>query len=231
MVPRSKILGCLGWSLWAGLLASLVILLFSYGPSPHHGNLGKAVSNGKQVVIALNIYAAAHDSAYPGAGGPELQSGNQVFRELFKADILTDERIFNGSGSVFQADTKIGAAPAFADALLPGECFWMLLKGQRDTAHSKTPLVIESALNISWPPRWKDRSPDGLRQKGEAWPDRTVIIVRQDLTAAAEKLLPDGTLDWHSARNLDAHGKSWIDYLTPEQVAKLEYWDVEEKRP
>jgi hypothetical protein len=44
-----------------------------------------------------------------------------------------------------------------------------------------------------------------------------------------EKLREDGTLDWHSPPNLDEHGKSWIDSLTPEEIATLAYWDVEEK--
>ena len=44
-----------------------------------------------------------------------------------------------------------------------------------------------------------------------------------------ETLNEDGTLDWHSPNNRSPDGKSWIDTLSPEQVAKLSYWDIEEK--
>jgi hypothetical protein len=44
-----------------------------------------------------------------------------------------------------------------------------------------------------------------------------------------EKLREGGTLDWHFASNLDPPGKSWIDSLSSEQIAKQAYWDIEEK--
>lgn len=44
-----------------------------------------------------------------------------------------------------------------------------------------------------------------------------------------EKLSPDGTIDGHAYGTLGPDGKSWIDTLSPEQIAKLSYWDIEEK--
>lgn len=234
MTRRSKILGCLGWTLWALLLGSLVWLLFAIRPNPMHGNHGKAISNGKQVLIALKLYASSNKSAFPDIHHPQVKSANEVFREMFTEGVISDERIFGGPGSVFNTydDNNIGSPPAYAEALKPGECHWMLLKNQTDVEHSKTPLLIENALNTSWPPRWDVSAPEpgAKRKKGQAWGDRTIIVIRSDGSAAMEKLRPDGTLDWHSKNNLGEDGKSWIDYLTPEQVAKLEYWDVEEKQ-
>lgn len=65
--------------------------------------------------------------------------------------------------------------------------------------------------------------------RGRAWTGDVIMVGRNDGSVSLEKLLPDGTLDWHSPPNLDEHGKSWIDYLTPEQVANLSYWDIEGK--
>jgi hypothetical protein len=112
----------------------------------------------------------------------------------------------------------------------------MLLKGQTDASHSKTPILIENALNTAWPPQWK--IPDwrwwGIsdghpRMSGRAWRSREIIIGRNDGSVSLEQLRPDGTLDWHSGNNLGEDGKSWIDHLKPEQIARLEYWDIEEK--
>lgn len=190
----------------------------------------RAISNGKQVLIALKQYAANYGSSYPDSLHPRSKSVNEVFRELFKEGVITDERIFIVPGSVFTADNDIGSAPAFGEALKPGECHWMMLKDQTDTSHPKMPVLIENALDTSWPPRWDVSPYEGKRKKGQAWPDRIVVVIRNDGSAAMEKLRPDGTLDWHSAPNLYMGRKSWIDYLTPEQLAKLEYWDVEERK-
>lgn len=234
MTTRSKILGCLGWTLWALLLGSLVWLLFAIRPNTMHGNHGKAISNGKQALIALKLYASSNKSAFPDTYYPQLKSANEVFREMFREGVITDERIVDAPGSVFTTadNNNTGSPPAYAEALKPGECHWMLLKYQTDVEHSKTPLLIENALTTSWPPRWdvSAREPGAKRKKGQAWPGGTIIVVRSDGSAAMEKLRPDGTLDWHSKNNLDEHGESWIDYLTPDQIAKLEYWDVEEKK-
>ncbi|HBJ85985.1 MAG TPA: hypothetical protein DDZ88_19380 [Verrucomicrobiales bacterium] len=104
----------------------------------------------------------------------------------------------------------------------------MLLKHQTAASHAKTPIIIENSLNASWPPKW-DVSFWAGKKRGRAWGGRRIIIGRNDGSVAVEKLREDGTMDWHSPSNLDEHGKSWIDSLTPEQIAQLSYWDIEEK--
>jgi len=186
------------------------------------------LNNCKQIILTLKQYAKDADGFYPDEQRLGLQSANQVFRELFKQEIATDERIFNCPNSVFATDNDIGSPPMFEKALMPGECHWMLLKHQSENVHGSTPLVIENSLNASWPPRW-DVSPQAGSRRGRAWKDYVIIVGRVDGSVTFEKLLPDGTLDWHSKNNLGHDGKSWIDTLSPDQVAKLSYWDVEEK--
>jgi len=189
----------------------------------------RCVHNCRSIILTLKQYSMDHGSSYPGVGQTDLVSANQVFRELIKEEIVTDERIFGCPASVFNSDNNSGRPPSFDDALMPGECHWMLLGGQTAFVHAKTPLIIENSLNADWPPKWDVATPEGLRKRGQAWRGREVVVGRNDGSVAVEKLRPDGTLDWHSAPNLDEHGKSWIDYLTPEQIAKLSYWDIEEK--
>ncbi len=190
------------------------------------------------VGVTLRQYAESEGMGlYPDGVHPEITSANALFRELFKAGIVTgDESGFTCRGSSFRADNVIGTAPDFAEAVAPGECHWMVLKHQSRSNHGKTPLIIENAEGTAWPPRWKRPAwwrawLFGLEPKprGFAWRNGLVIVGRIDGSMTLEKLRPDGTLDWHAKNNLDAHGKSWIDHLTPEEVAKLGYWDVEER--
>lgn len=215
------------------LIGALLVISFSIPfyekVSPLCGFRGQALSNCKQIILSLKQYAKDADYAYPDVRHPELKSANQVFRELFKEEIATDERMFGSPNGIFKADNRIGSRESFAEALMPGECHWMLLKHQSDTSHSKTPIVIENSLSASWPPKWDVSPVQGSRKRGQAWSAREIIIGRNDGSVALEKLRPDGTLDWQSPPNLDQFGKSWIDYLTPEEVAKLSYWDNEEK--
>lgn len=186
----------------------------------------KAVNNCKEIILTLTWYASHHEDEYPDGQEHQFHSANEVFRELFKAGIITDERMFGSPTSSFYPDKELGQPPAFAKTLLPGECHWMLLKHQGLSSHPKTPIIIENSLTASWPPKWSLET-HGIR--GRSWPKRKIIIGRNDSTVAVEQLNEDGTLDWHSKNNLGPDGKSWIDTLSPEQIAKLGYWDIEEK--
>ncbi|WP_395751818.1 hypothetical protein [Prosthecobacter sp.] len=172
------------------------------------------------------MYARDHDATYPDKKETQFHSANQVFRELFREEIINDERIFGCTASPFNPDRDIGQAPLFDRALTQGECHWMLLKGQSRDSHPKTPIVIENSLTPGWPPKW---SLNARGTRGSAWPNRKIVIGRNDGSVAVERLREDGTMDWHSPGNLGPDGKSWIDTLTPEQLARLSYWDIEEK--
>jgi hypothetical protein len=221
------------WLQWGAAIGALLLLSltipFYEKPNPLHGFRGKSMSDCKQIILSLKQYAVDAGSVYPDGKHPELKSANQVFRELFKEEIVSDERLFGSPNGVFKPDNRIGFREGFAETLVPGECHWMLLKHQTDASHPKTPLIIENSLNTAWPPKWDISPPEGLRKRGQAWSGREIIIGRNDGSAQVEKLREDGTLDWRSPPNLDEHGKSWIDSLTPEQIAKLSYWDIEEK--
>lgn len=223
--------GCLQWGVVLG-----IVLLLGLWAVPTCINISRAgnemwgVSHSKQIILGMKQFSRDNDGMYPD-GGPSaagLTTANQVFRQLFQAGVMTEEHVFGCPGSRFVPDGHIGSAPDFRQALEPGECHWILLKHQKDSSPGNVPVVVENALETGWPPRW-DVSDQAGNRKGRARGERRIIIGRNDGSVAVEKLRPDGSLDWHSPSNLDEHGKSWIDYLTPEQVAKLEYWDIEGK--
>ncbi len=239
MSESPKRRGCL----LLGIVALCVVILFRLDIGSRGSRISTArhqwrtVSNGRQILTALRQYAANNKSAYPDVIHVEAGSANQVFRCLFQEGILTDERIFGSPVSPFQPDNDIGAPPSYENALKPGECHWMILKGQSDASHPKTPILIENALGSSWPPRWDTSRPrsakwagsDTISKRGRSWMGLFVLVIRNDGSFNLENLRPDGTLDWHSANNLGSDGESWIDKLTPEEVANLCYWDIEDK--
>lgn len=190
----------------------------------------RGVMNCKWIILSLKQFSKDNGSAYPDAGPAAVsaKSANRVFRRLFEERIATDERIFGCPNSVFVPDINIGMAPDFAKALTPGECHWMLLKLQTDTSAADASIVVENALNASWPPKW-DVSGQSGNKRGRVWKGNKIIIGRNDGSVAVEKLSPDGTNDWRRIYNSEYGNKSWIDSLTPEQIAKLSYWDIEEK--
>ncbi len=231
--PRQR-WGCLQWGIVIGvvlLLLSLVIPTLNL--RPRMGEQTRTIHNGKQIILALRFCAKNAGSLYPDKRYSSFKSANHVFKglitELIKEQVVVDEGIFGSPASVFEADYEIGTPPHYEKALVPGECHWMLLKQQSLSSHPKTPLIIENSLNADWPPKWDVTPPEGLRKRGQAWPGRKIIIGRNDGSVQVEKLREDGTLDWRSPPNIDEHGKSWIDSLTPEQIAKLAYWEIEEK--
>jgi|UniRef100_UPI0037845D25 hypothetical protein len=235
-IPKQR-WGCLQWgAIGFGLL--LVGLFDVRGTHPRAQMMGmqlKAMNNCTQIILVLKMYSKDKGGIYPDRLGGSLRSSNEVFRKLFGIE-TDDERIFGCPDSPFQPDGVTGSPPAFEKALGAGECHWMLLKHQGDASHPKIPIIIENSLKPSWPPKWDIARPaipqwlgDTSRKRGRSWRGSENIIGRNDGSVAVEKLRPDGTLDWHSPNNLGPDGKSWLDSLTPEQIAKLEYWDIEEK--
>lgn len=228
-----------GWGVLAVLVVGLLLSIVPHAPRSNvqkTANQMKTVMNGKQLLMALRQYAEKNGGQFPDAGGKDLKSANDVFRELLKAGTLTEERLFGAPRSPFVPDGIVGDPPELKQALMPGECHWMVLKHQTPQSHPATPILIENALGTTWPPRWKvpprgfswfglKNTEDARPGRGGAWGGGQIVIGRLDGSVQVENLRPDGTLDWESPKNA-----AWLKSLTPEQAAKLEYWDVEEKK-
>ena len=225
--PPKQRWGCLQWGIVVAvglLLVSLFVPMFTSVAKA--GVQMQGVSNCKQIILSLKQFCKDNGSAYPDGRFHDLNSSNQIFRKLYQEGVLQDERIFGCANSIFVPDGKIGTEPEYEKALVPGECHWMLMKHQTDASPGDVPIVTENALNSSWPPKW-DVSGPASTKRGRAWNGRSIIVGHNDGSVAVEKLQKNGTTRWHSQSNQS--GKSWIDSLTPDEIAKLSYWDIEEK--
>ncbi|MBE2287802.1 MAG: hypothetical protein IAE77_30370 [Prosthecobacter sp.] len=219
---------CLQWAAVALVILLLISLMIpTVNVTAKRGDQTRALNNCKQIILSLKLYARDAGATYPDGGHSDFRSANEVFRELFKKEILLDERIFGCPKSVFVPDNEIGRAPNFDKALMPGECHWMLVKNQSEDSFGNAALVFENCLNVSWPPTW-DVSVEAGNKRGRAWPRGEIIIGRNDGSVVVEKLRPDGTLSWQTIESLDPSGKKRETLPTRDEPA-FSYWDIEEK--
>lgn len=188
----------------------------------------KAVSDAKQMIIAVKQYAGQNCSDYPHGfevGATPEHTSNRMFRELFVEGIVTDERIFGCLNTPFVPDGKIGEGPLYSQAMEPGENHWMMLRDQTDTSLGNAPLITENSLTTTWPPRW-DLSANGAPRPARAWKGAQIVLGCNDGSVQVCKLLPDGTLDvcHPGARGL----KAWAEWMAQEDRPLPEFAPVEQ---
>jgi len=177
------------WSLGIVIIVILVGILIVFLAIPTQdvisdkSNQMKATSNCRQIIMAMKAYAADHNGKYPTG-----RTANEVFRELVRADILQDERIFGSPLSRFVPDKDVGLAPDFAKAVGPGENHWMMLGGLRDDSLAIAPVVFENSLEASWPPIWDGSPYEGIRKRGQTWKGGRIVVGTNDGSVVVERL-------------------------------------------
>jgi hypothetical protein len=177
------------WSLGIVVIVILVGILIVFLAIPTQdvisdkSNQMKATSNCRQIIMAMKAYAADHNGKYPTG-----RTANEVFRELVRADILEDERVFGCPLSCYIPDNDVGLAPDFNKAVGPGENHWMVVDGLGDDALASMPVVFENALEATWPPVWDGSPYVGIRKRGQSWERGKIVIGLNDNSVVVEKL-------------------------------------------
>jgi hypothetical protein len=198
--------GCLIWSvvLVVGMLL-LLTLIPAYGQNSHRANQMMSGSNARQIIALLLTYASDNNGQFPDAKmNASGLTSNEVFRELFKEKLIEDESIFGCPMSSFIPDRQIGTAPDYKQALEPGENHWMMAAGLDEASVTSTPLLLENAVDATWPPRWLPRKnplfltkliwvwfpppPPPLRPRGGSWPGNVIIVGYPDASLGILKL-------------------------------------------
>lgn len=170
------------------LFFSLSMPVISHGES---GQSTKSIANCRQIILSIRLYAADNGGRYPDSVVPDAKDSNTVFRLLFVAGELEDEKIFGAGNSLFVPDGKIGDPPAYARAVEPGENNWAMTKGLDDSSQDGIPLIFESPSHVSWPPAWNADAAD-QKVKGRAWKGNStsakIIIGTDDTSVELMKL-------------------------------------------
>ncbi len=185
-----------GWSCLEWVVAIFCILLLIGLFMPARRGLGDlanqtATSNNcRQIIMAMKIWANEHNGQFPDATLPEAKSANEVFRNLVVDDIISEERIFGAKQSRYQPDGNIGTAPAFAEAITPGENHWMMMTGLNEKSPGIIPFVFENAFSAQWPLTWSG-SMFNEPLRGRAWKNGKIIVGRVDNSVNVETLVPE----------------------------------------
>lgn len=163
------------------ILASLAVPAFNM--VQRQGNQMKGVSNCKQVILSMKMFAGKNNSQYPDSvtnpqTGGAAQNANDAFRLMIQDQIVTDERIF-GCPAGYLPDNNLGTAPGFGMALTAGENHWAMTQNLTDTVAGNMPLVYENPAALSWPPQW-NANLAGQVAPGRTWPGGQIIIGRND---------------------------------------------------
>jgi Tfp pilus assembly major pilin PilA len=166
------------------ILASLIVPTFARTCAK--GNITKGISNARQVIISLKIYAADHDGKYPDAFLKDPRSSNEVFRVLFQENHVDNELIFGCPISPFVPDGNIGDDEDRSKALEAGENHWAMTAGLNDRASGSIPLVYENPVITTWSPKW---NPDakGTNTRGRAW-STGIIVGMNDSSVSIQPL-------------------------------------------
>ncbi|HSI61745.1 MAG TPA: type II secretion system protein [Candidatus Saccharimonadia bacterium] len=155
------------------LLASLALPAFS--KFQEKGNYTKGISNARQIVMVLKLYASDHGGSYPDNDKEaEPSDANSAFRVLFTEEAIDNELIFGCPISPYIPDGNIGSDAEKTKALEAGENHWMMTKGLSDSASGSIPLVYENALTGTWDPEW-DNAKKGTNARGRSWSSGVIV--------------------------------------------------------
>jgi prepilin-type N-terminal cleavage/methylation domain-containing protein len=126
-----------------GIIASMAMPV--YQNAIMTGKETQAMSNARQVGMALRMFANDNDGGYPittNSYGQPIITSNDAFRSLLP-NYIDNEKVFAVAGSVAgpSADNQIQDA---AHILQPGENYWAFISGLNSSSNSNWPLVVDS---------------------------------------------------------------------------------------
>lgn len=182
--------------------------------------LAEHINNGKQVKLALDMFAMDNDGVYPSQDSAEFyeipasDTSNDLFKQLFAAKSTQSERIFWVKGSeVCSASapddvTTVGGQFAANETLEPGDCGWAFVENQTNVDNPSRPLVFDSPPTAS-----------GLDFDPDLWEQKAVVI-RIDSSARAERLNPNNKLmDGDNKQLLTTASEVWGSSTTEIEIA------------
>ena len=214
-----------GWLQW-GVVIMVLFMIGAFAVPLYNWFLlsayqGRQARQGREIILCLKVFAQDWKSRYPDSFQDDSTSANKVFRRLIHEEILADDTVFGGQISPYWADGKIGTAPAYDQAVEPGENHWMMLGGQSLHHAPEHPLIYENALDATWPPYWKPQSA-GRMVRGRTWNGGRILIGLNDGSVVTAKTRdPQDTFRLPASMQVDRNGRLWTD---------IEVLDIEEKK-
>ncbi len=169
----------------------------------------KAMSNAKQIGLALKNFAIDYNGSYPRYTDPIKKTGdpttsNEILKTLIP-DYLADEQVFSVPKSKWSKPGPDGNITTDAEKLKLGENAWFYLAGLNDTSNSRWPIVVSA------PKTGSESDPlfvsnDAI--EGGVWKGKKVVVLRCDGSSNIEVTVDptgkvSGTGDRHVRRDDD----------------------------
>jgi prepilin-type N-terminal cleavage/methylation domain len=166
----------------------------------------KALSNGKQIALAMRLFGSDHDGIYPSylvdangvattAPPTNVASSNDAFCQLFPTYLKTESIFYVAKSAWCPAapDEKTDATLTVpsTDTLKTGENEWALVLGLNDTFNPAVPMIADGfvAGGETSHTYTKDQS-----LKGGVWKGAQAIVVRADGSSGALQKVDQTTL-------------------------------------
>lgn len=202
----AKRMGCAGWVVVVGIFGVLMAIGFAVldsraplSPIQSKGQQIRALGQAKQVGLALRLYAGDHDGRYPvssalaadgtyqGMAEGSATDSNAAFRPLIP-DYVPGERIFALEGSPW-TPPRLDEGVAAGQTLAPGENHWSYVPGLAESSPPDFPLVAEG-FAFGRPGLYTEEAL--TRTLPRRWVAKSVVVIRNDQSAALERLVPRG---------------------------------------
>jgi len=166
------------------VVITIIGILATLAPSAINGvltnaNQTKALNNGRNIGMALKLYASDHDGAMPKGDDANAALAALLPAEEGASGYLKDKKAFVVKGSAW---TPAGATAGAVNTLGAGENHWAYNAGLTSEGGETWPLVFDGP-----------KSADGdyaakKTDKGGVWEGRNAIVVRLNGSAAKETL-------------------------------------------
>ena len=175
------------------ILASIALPAFT--SVQQKGKQTKALSNAKQIALALRLYASDHDGTYPSttldaSGNPtttDVSTSNDAFAQLFPTYIKS-EAIFYVGGSAWCApgppDEQTDATTLSPSTLTlaAGENEWAYVLFLNDTFNPSVPMIADGFVTQG---ESSHRYTKDQSLPGGVWKGQVAIVIRADGSSGA----------------------------------------------
>ncbi len=164
------------------------------------GQQTKALSDAKQIYLALKMYAGDNDGAFPskvasdGSGGT-VEFSNQAFRHIVP-DYVKSEKIFYVAKSQWSTktpDEDFGSSTTTtpsASAVAAGENHWAYVVNLSDTSNPNLPILADGFADAETAKYSAVETEQGGLWKGEA-----AIVIRVDGSGRVERIKASDDLE------------------------------------
>jgi prepilin-type N-terminal cleavage/methylation domain-containing protein len=182
------------------ILASIALPAFT--SVQQKGKQTKALSNGKQIALALRLFAGDHDGTYPSylvdlngnnttSPPTNVASSNDAFAQLFPT-YLKSEAIFYVGGSAWcnanapDERTDATVASPSTNTLATGENEWAFVLALNDTFNPSVPMIADGFTGAAGGGvNTTHQYTQDQSLRGGVWKGKTALVIRADGSSGA----------------------------------------------